>query len=289
MNFNNLKVFVDVSETLSFSKSAQNLKIAQPAVSRSIKNFETELGVQLFIRNNRLVYLTPQGEKLKKGLGPLLQKMESILTEVIDNDVEVRGVLRVGSLVEFGEFKLLPLIKKLNKLHPRLELKVTMEGEKELREKFLEGKLDLFFGIKPMMAENIKSFKFLDQKSFLYTSVKSAGEKPENLKFVAYRENDPLILGYLKKYCPNRSYQSIDTIFTANSHKAMVDFLIHQKDCYGILPEFSVSVADAQEKGLIKGLATDFLDTPIYYSYWDNEFLPPSLKSLIDLLKQERR
>lgn len=288
MNFNHLRVFIDVAETLSFSITAQNLNIAQPAVSRTIKTLEEDLGTQLFTRNNRKVFLTEKGKAFHQQIAPLFRNIEESIYKLKENENILTGDIRIGALVEFAEYKLIPIINELNKQYPELRFKIEMRGDRELRDMFLEGKLDLYLGIKPMDAENILSFKCFDQKSLLLTNSKTKGKikSIENIKFVAYRENDPLILAYLKKFYPNRSYQLIKKVFVANSHKAMVDYLCSNVDCYGILPELSSSVNEALKMKKLKAIKSDFLDSPIYLSYWDHEFISPSLKELIKTIKR---
>lgn len=288
MNFNHLKVFIDVSETLSFSQSAQNLNIAQPAVSRTIRNLEKDLEAQLFTRNNRKVFLTEEGKNLFLEISPLLKKIEQIVLKTKENEFSMTGELRIGALVEFSEFQLLPIINKLNSEFPEIRFKIEMRGDRELRELFLEGRLDIYLGIKPMDAENIRSYKCFNQKSLLLTNSKTNVKIKdlENTRFVAYRDNDPLILAYLKKYFPKRSYQLIKKVFIANSHKAMVDYLIYNEDCYAILPELSSSVVDSLKKKKLKVVKNQFLDSPIYMSYWDHDFMSPLLQKFINSLKK---
>lgn len=62
MESHELKIFKHVAELQSVSKAAEKLGYVQPNVSQRIKNLENELGVQLFMRNNRGVTLTEEGK-----------------------------------------------------------------------------------------------------------------------------------------------------------------------------------------------------------------------------------
>jgi DNA-binding transcriptional LysR family regulator len=57
-----LRYFVAVAETLNFRQAAEGLHLAQPALSKAIRQLEDELGVQLFERTTRNVNLTPVGQ-----------------------------------------------------------------------------------------------------------------------------------------------------------------------------------------------------------------------------------
>lgn len=61
MNTVQLECFIEVSQTLNFSRAAQNLKMTQPAVSHQINSLEAELGTKLFNRTSKSVELTRDG------------------------------------------------------------------------------------------------------------------------------------------------------------------------------------------------------------------------------------
>ena len=62
MELRHLRYFLAVGEALSFTKAAARLRVAQPALSRQIRDLEDEIGVDLLRRNPRGVTLTPEGK-----------------------------------------------------------------------------------------------------------------------------------------------------------------------------------------------------------------------------------
>lgn len=76
MNFNMLKYIVEVVETGSISKAANNLYISQPTLSTQISNFEKELGQDIFIRGNRGINLTDYGAEVYKEAKALIEQFE---------------------------------------------------------------------------------------------------------------------------------------------------------------------------------------------------------------------
>jgi LysR family hca operon transcriptional activator len=63
MELRHLRYFVAVAEMLSFTKAAQRLRLAQPSLTRQVRNLEEELGVQLLDRSHNPVVLTEQGRR----------------------------------------------------------------------------------------------------------------------------------------------------------------------------------------------------------------------------------
>lgn len=76
MELRHLRYFVAVAEHLNFTKAATKLCVAQPALSRQIRDLEDELGVQLFERNSRSVRLTEAGEVFLSEARAVLQRAD---------------------------------------------------------------------------------------------------------------------------------------------------------------------------------------------------------------------
>lgn len=73
-----IKYFLDVAQTGNMSRSAERLHVAQPAISRSMKQLERELGTKLFIRGQRGMELSDDGHALAHRLAPVARELEGI-------------------------------------------------------------------------------------------------------------------------------------------------------------------------------------------------------------------
>ena len=82
MDLRLLRYFQAVAEELSFSKAAQKLHIAQPALSRAVADLEANLGVLLLARTKRRVALTPAGAVLLQDIGVILGLIEETVRKV---------------------------------------------------------------------------------------------------------------------------------------------------------------------------------------------------------------
>lgn len=90
MELEQLRIFISVAETGSFTKGAKRLYISHSTTSRAIAALEEELGVRLFERNNRISALTPAGKILLEEAGKIVTSLdtlrEKVLSEERDNE-----------------------------------------------------------------------------------------------------------------------------------------------------------------------------------------------------------
>jgi len=122
-----METFVRVVETGSFSGAARQLRVGQPAVSKSVAQLEEYLGVKLLTRSTR--GLTPT----EAGLG-YLDRAKRALEEAAEAEVAARGAgaglkgrLRICAAVTFARIHLIPMLPKFLAQNPDLELEVVLD------------------------------------------------------------------------------------------------------------------------------------------------------------------
>lgn len=151
MDLHSLRTFVSVADSASFSRAAQVLHIAQPAVSQQIKRLERQLGALLFDRSTRRVTLTAAGEAL-------LPQARSVLEGVAEAESAVQlavagraGRVRVG-FVGTATYDLLPAVTRaVGAELPEIDLEVY--GEQlgpALTDALAAGQLDIAVTRNPM-------------------------------------------------------------------------------------------------------------------------------------------
>ena len=96
MDILQLKYFLEVARTEHVTHSARNLRIAQPALTQSIKRLETELGVELFARAGRNIRLTPAGAYLRDRIAPAMEILETAPEDVRAFAAGEAGTVKVG-------------------------------------------------------------------------------------------------------------------------------------------------------------------------------------------------
>lgn len=82
MEFEQLRAFVAVAETGSFTRAAERLYTSHSSISRAVSALERELGVTLIERDNRVMGLTKAGETLLAGAKDMLDREEKLKIEI---------------------------------------------------------------------------------------------------------------------------------------------------------------------------------------------------------------
>ncbi|PYG47701.1 DNA-binding transcriptional LysR family regulator [Pantoea sp. AG1095] len=117
-----LKVFIAVVESGSFSRAAEQLHMANSAVSRTVKKLENKLGVALLTRTTRQLALTHEGEHYFRRVQKLMQEMSTAESELIERQLAPQGVLRIDAATPVILHLLLPMIKPFRERYPNVTL-----------------------------------------------------------------------------------------------------------------------------------------------------------------------
>lgn len=124
MDWDNLRVFLELARTQRLADAAQRLGIDHSTVSRRIRRFEQELGTQLFDRNNQGYALTAQGSALVAFAERMENTLHSATEEVGGRNQTLSGQVRLGATEGFGSFVLAPHLAHFCKRHPAMRVDV---------------------------------------------------------------------------------------------------------------------------------------------------------------------
>ncbi|MFQ3546498.1 LysR family transcriptional regulator [Halobacillus rhizosphaerae] len=127
MDIRQLKYFVTIAEEGKITTAAKKLNIAQPPLSKQLKQMEEELGVVLFDRDNKSLHLTLEGERLLLRAKELLNKFDETMIEVQELRKGASGILSVGSNLYCASLMLSKVVD-IREKNPGLTFKVW-EGE----------------------------------------------------------------------------------------------------------------------------------------------------------------
>ena len=129
-----LRYFVKAATYGSMTKAADELRIAQSAVSAAVSQLEHQIGTQLFIRQRaRGLVLTTAGEEMLRDTRALLEHLGEVLDSASGQAGQIRGRIRIACFVTLTPFILPRLISELGTNHPDLEVEVVETQADDVR------------------------------------------------------------------------------------------------------------------------------------------------------------
>jgi len=122
-SLNGLRAFEAASRHMSFTLAASELNVTQTAISHQIRRLEEELGVRLFIRQNRSLSLTPEATQYLPGVRAAFNDLRLATDRLLRRDDD--HVLTVSTLASLAAKWLLPRLSAFQEAHPGIDVRIT--------------------------------------------------------------------------------------------------------------------------------------------------------------------
>src|SRR5512136_154287 len=145
MQIESLKVFCDLAETESFTKSAQINNVTQSAVSQQISSLERQFKSLLIERSKKRFRLTREGQVLYDYSKQIIQTYESLLSKLQEIKDIISGTIRISTIYSIGLHDLPPYLKKFLKSYPTVNVHVEYRRSNQVYEDVLGNVVD--FGL----------------------------------------------------------------------------------------------------------------------------------------------
>ncbi|SES43908.1 LysR family transcriptional regulator [Psychrobacillus sp. OK032] len=145
MEWQYIKYFLTVAGYEHMTKSAKELNITQPALSRSISKLEEELGVELFIRENKRIKLNRYGHMFKERALKIQTEMRLAQKEIDERLNPDFGEISIGFFHTLGIDKLPKLLANFKEKYPKTTFKLTQANKKSLINMIYDDKIDFCF------------------------------------------------------------------------------------------------------------------------------------------------
>jgi DNA-binding transcriptional LysR family regulator len=150
MELRHLRYFVAVAQTLHFGRAAQRMHVAQPALSRQIRDLELEMGLRLFERDRRHVALAPAGAVFLRGALLLLESLDRAIDAAKRSARGELGTLRV-TYIPTAVFSRLPeIVRAFRQRLPGVEVRMHETPPAQQVEALLNGRADIGFARGPV-------------------------------------------------------------------------------------------------------------------------------------------
>lgn len=125
ISYDYYRVFYYVAEYHSFTRAAEVLLSNQPNVTRAVRNLESALGCTLFVRSNRGVHLTEEGERLYAHIRLAFEHIQRGEEELALSKSLGSGIVSIGASETALHCLLLPVLKQYKAAHPGVSIKVS--------------------------------------------------------------------------------------------------------------------------------------------------------------------
>src|SRR5918995_3893376 len=122
-SLNGLRAFEAAARHLSFTQAASELNVTQTAISHQIKRLEEELGVRLFVRQNRSLTLTAEAQEYLPGIRAAFNDLRLATDRLLRKDDD--HVLTVSTLASLAAKWLLPRLTAFQEAHPGIDVHIT--------------------------------------------------------------------------------------------------------------------------------------------------------------------
>lgn len=143
IDFELYRIFYVVANHKNITKASEELHISQPAISKSIKNLEDQLGGQLFVRTKRGVVLTDEGKEFYNYIRQAIEYInnaENKFTDLINLET---GTIKIGISTTLTKEFLLPYLEKFHEKYPKIDIQIDTNITPELLHKLRNGLLDI--------------------------------------------------------------------------------------------------------------------------------------------------
>lgn len=237
INLNFLSSFLDLCETLSFSKTAKRLDTVQPVVSRQIKEMEQSLGYPLFVRSKKQVRLTDEGIAFKNNIAPLYAGLVDSLQVAHRERQNKKTVIRVGCTIEAGENLFYPLIKPILEKQDKYKFHISLLSSAEIFKKMNDGDLDFGIVSRDTAFRGHVSVDFYRERLVLIgpSQITKPLASLEKIKLVTYRDQDSFTLDFFDRNFPKTVGRKLSIDFVVNSHRLMIDY-VKSNEAFAVIP-----------------------------------------------------
>jgi DNA-binding transcriptional LysR family regulator len=264
MDYRYLKAFIYTARHCSFSKAAEELKIAQSAVSRQIKLLEESLNEELIIRSSKKVLLTQKGKELFVAA----QHFDKLTTDIFDR--EDSHPINIGILHGLLKNWFNPILVRYYKKNVR-PMNIRILDQPQLKEGIEQGKFDLIFTTENIQSELITSLKIFDEKLVLISKNEINRKTLHQYKWIVYGEGDNLYKISRKKS---------DCIITVDSITTIVN-LVKNNIGIAVVPDHVLKKNHSLVVSEVSGLPK----SEIYMTTLNYKVMPGHIKEMIDLIK----
>jgi DNA-binding transcriptional LysR family regulator len=157
MTLYQFKIFSAIAKHGSVTKAALDLRMSQPALTHQMKLLQMSYGAALYVRQPFGIALTPAGERLLVGIGPILELVGQLRVQSAPGAASKleREVLRVGGIESVSAILLPTVLARFRAQHPQVALEFRTRTSDQLERMILSGAMDLAVTARPAVSVDL--------------------------------------------------------------------------------------------------------------------------------------
>jgi DNA-binding transcriptional LysR family regulator len=292
MHIETLKIFCDLADLRSFSKTAEKHLVSQSAVSQQVAQLEMEHKCQLLNRTKRPLELTPAGEIFYRAARDIVDRFELLKSELNSIKAKAQARINVGAIFSIGMYTLADYLKKFMVKKPNVNVHVEYFDADKIYELVLSGELDIGLVAVPRMDKRLDVYEFDDEPLVLACSSRHSLAVKTEIdihqlqfeRFIGFEEGVPTrdwIDGIFQRYNvvlrPVMEFDNIETVKRAVEINSGVSILPRT----AILQELKAGTVKAIE------FSNERFVRPTGIIIRKDKVLSPDTRFLIDLLRKK--
>lgn len=184
MEMHQVRYFMALCETLSFTRAAELCGVAQPSLTRAIQKLEEELGGQLFLRERALSNLTELGRLVRPHMEAIASAGEATKAEAQSFFRLERGAVRLGAMCTIGPARLVSFVREFRRQVPTANLTIRDAPAHDIVRMLMEGEVDCGLVALPNLPERFDALPLYRER---YVVVFALGHRFEAMAQVPLR------------------------------------------------------------------------------------------------------
>lgn len=193
MNLKRLAYFCQLAVLGNFTRAADKIGIAQPALSIAIQKLEQEVGLKLINRTDKNSLLTAEGEVLYKLATQLLSQAKQVKLELEElKDLE-RGTVRFGVSAMMGSYYFPKVLTAFKQKYPKIKIHLIDQGTAALEKMLMNGELDLALIRGDLENQQLRYTELIDEEIVAAMAISHPLAKAETLSLAQFCQ-EPLVL-----------------------------------------------------------------------------------------------
>lgn len=181
-----LKVFHSVAKKLSFTKAAEELFISQPAVTKNVKELESEYDVSLFYRKGNKIELTEAGKVLLIHVERIMDTYKQIEYDLNIIKQRFSGSFQIGASTTVGQYLIPNIMSMFHSRYPDIRLSLINANTREIESYLVDNKIDL--------------------------GIVEGKPKNKRLKYVPFMEDEIVIVAHTSQEIAKKDSLSLDEV-----------------------------------------------------------------------------